>query len=186
MRAEDTARDFLRNTEFNPKRAETEFPNARRLTLGGLFVSHAGVDAATIRERIILPVVFDRLPAAGYFMHNRGSGGAHRYKRLVQAALHWCDKFMVAISRHAVQNQWVLAEVEWALEHRRPILVAHLDELGWSDLIAEIKLADRLRPAERPPEFDFNSDVGLAQEGFAAALDELLVRFPRGSLERLE
>jgi hypothetical protein len=58
MRTEDTPRDFLRNSEFNPKRAETEFPNARRLTFGGLFVSHSGVDTVPIRERIIFPVVF--------------------------------------------------------------------------------------------------------------------------------
>ena len=186
MRAEDTPRDFLRNSEFNPKRAETEFPNARRLTFGGLFVSHSGVDTVPIRVRIFLPVVFGRLPADGFFMHSGGSGGADSYKRLVQAALHWCDKFMVAISRHAVQNKWVRAEVEWALEHRRPILVARLDEFGWLDLIAEIKLPSQVRPDDRPREFDFNSDVKHAQKGFATALDELLIRFPRGGRERLE
>jgi hypothetical protein len=93
---------------------------------------------------------------------------------------------MVAVSRHAVQNEWVRAEVEWALEHRRPILVARLDELGWSGLMAEIDPANRLVPAERPPEFDFSSDHRPAQKGLAAALDELLVRFPRRALERLE
>ena len=186
MTTKETLRDFLRNSEFSPRRAQAEFPNARRLTLGGLFVSHAGADTVQIREQIIVPVVSDRLPADGYFMHSKGSGGADKYKRLVQAALHWCDKFMVAVSRQAAHNEWVRAEVEWALEHRRPILVARLDELGWSDLIVEIDPAAQLRPAERLPEFDFNSDVDQAQVGFAATLDELLVRFPSRGLERLE
>lgn len=69
--------------------------------------------------------------------------------------------------------------VEWALERRRPILVARLDELGWSDLIAEVDLANQLRPVERPPEFDFIFDHTIAQKRFAIALDRLLVRFPR-------
>ena len=186
MTDEDTPRSFLRSSTFSPQRAETEFPNSRRLTLGGLFVSHAGADTAQIREQIISPVVFQRLPGDGYFMHSRGSGGAERYKRLVQAALHWCDKFMVAVSRYAVENDWVRAEVEWALEHRRPILVARLDEFGWSDLMAEIDPAKQLVPSEAPPEFDFSSDHTLAQRGLAVALDKLLVRFPRRGLERLE
>lgn len=185
MRGEDTPRAFLQSLAFSPRSAETEFPNARRLSLGGLFVSHAGADTAQIMEEIIKPVVFQRLPGDGYFMHSRGSGGAERYKRLVQAALHWCDKFMVVVSRHAIQNEWVRAEVEWALEHRRPILVARLDEFCWSDLIAEINPVNQLRPDEQPREFDFGSDHGLAQNGFAVALDELLIRFPRRGLERL-
>ena len=179
MTDQDTPRGFLRSSRFSPQRAETEFPNARRLTLGGLFLSHAGADTAQIREHIIHPVVLQRLPGDGYFMHSRGSGGAESYKRLVQAALNWCDKVMVAVSRHAVQNEWVQAEVEWVLEHRRPILVARLDELGWSDLLAEIDPANHLVPAERPPEFDFSCDRSVAQKRLAVALDKLLVRFPR-------
>jgi len=186
MKDEDTPRGFLRSSIFSPQRAETEFPNARRHVLGGLFVSHAGVDTAQLTEQVIDPVVFQRLPGDGYFMHSRGSGAAESYKRLVQAALHWCDKFMVAVSRHAVQNEWVRAEVEWALEHRRPILVARLDELGWSALMEEIDPTNQFRPAEQPQEFDFTADQTLAQERFAVALDKLLVRFPRRGLERPE
>ena len=153
--------------------------------LGGLFISHAGVDTAQIREKIIDPVVFQRLPGDGYFMHSRGSGGAESYRRLVQAALHWCDKFIVAVSRNAVRNEWVQAEVEWALEHRRPILVARLDELGWSALMGTIDPTDQLRPVEQPQEFDFTADDTLTQERFGEALDKLLVRFPRRDPGRL-
>jgi hypothetical protein len=64
--------------------------------------------------------------------------------------------------------------------------VARLDELGWSDLMAEIDPANQLLAGVPPPEFDFNSDHTLAQERLAVALDKLLVRFPRRGLERLE
>src|SRR5215510_833829 len=100
MREEDTPQGFLRRSRFSPRRAQTEFPNARRFMLGGLFVSHAGADTVQIRKQIVSPILFQRLPANGYFMHSRGSGGADDYKRLVQAALHLCDKFMVAVYRN--------------------------------------------------------------------------------------
>jgi hypothetical protein len=44
----------------------------------------------------------------------------------------------------------------------------------------------RRQPDEQPREFDFRSDHGLAQNGFAVALDELLIRFPRRGLEWLK
>ncbi len=75
-------------------------------------------------------------------MHSRGAEGD---KRLVQTALHWRDKFILVVSRHAVQNEWGRAQVEWALEYRRPILVARLDEFGWSDMIAAIDSTTPLR-----------------------------------------
>src|SRR5690242_19954219 len=99
-------RDFLRLSEFLPERASARYPNARRHTLGGLFVSHSGADSHRIRDEIIFPVVFDRLSADGYFMHSRSSGGAEGYRELVQAALHWCDKFMVVISERSIANEW--------------------------------------------------------------------------------
>ena len=38
------ARRFLRDTAFSSQRAHAEFPNARRILEGGLFVSHSGLD----------------------------------------------------------------------------------------------------------------------------------------------
>ena len=131
-------RDFLRTSEFSSDRANRRFPNAQDTMLGGLFISHSGEDSVRIQEQIISPVVFERLPADGYFMHSRRSGGAESYKLLVQAALHWCDKFMVVISERSVSNSWVVAEVEWAADNSRPSLppasIAMDGRISWMQL----------------------------------------------------
>ena len=170
-------RDFLRNSEFSREQANKRFPNAQDIMLGGLFISHSGEDSTRIWEQIILPVVFERLPADGYFLHNRRSGGPESYRLLVQAALHWCDKFMVVISKGSIRNSWVLAEVEWALDNARPILAVRFGSYEWSDLIGELG-----RVSESPEtvkDFDFRSHVELAQKELEQALDALLARLPR-------
>ena len=88
------AQRFLRDTEFSLERADAEFPNARRFLERGLFVSHSGRDTNRIRGQLLAPVIHPLVPGDRAFFHNRGSGGSERYKRLVQAAFHWCDKFL--------------------------------------------------------------------------------------------
>jgi hypothetical protein len=164
--------------------ASVRYPNACRLTLGGLFISHAGADRERIRE-VIVPLVFKRLPADGYFMHSRASGGADDYKGLVQAALHWCDKFLLVISDNSLVNLWVQAEVEWALNHTRPLLVVRLDHHTWQDFLHKLELGPRELALESVPVFDFRASVEDAQNKLALALDQLLARLPRRGLEEL-
>jgi hypothetical protein len=169
-------RDFLRNSEFSPERATHRFANAQDIMLGGLFISHSGEDSIRIQEQIISPVVFERFPADGYFMRSRRSGGGESYRLLVQAALHWCDKFMVVISERSVSNPWVVAEVEWAVNNSRPILASRFDSYGWKDLMYAIGASGSLAPEQV---FDFQSNVEIAQQELVHALDRLLVRLPR-------
>jgi hypothetical protein len=169
-------RDFLRNSKFSPERANQRFPNAQDLMLGGLFISHSGEDSIRIQEQIISPVVFERLPADAYFMHSRRSGGGEPYRLLVQAALHWCDKFMVVISGRSVTNPWVVAEVDWAVNNSRPILASCFDSYGWKDLMYAIGASGSLAPEQV---FDFQCNVEIAQQELGHALDKLLVRLPR-------
>lgn len=166
-------RDFLRTSEFSPDRANQRFPHAQDRMLGGLFISHSGEDSIRIQEQIISPVVFERLPADGYFMHSRHSGGAESYRLLVQAALHWCDKFMVVISERSVSNPWVVAEVEWAVDNSRPVLASRFDSHGWKDLKDAIGACELVEPEQV---FDFLSDVKRAQQELGHALDRLLVK----------
>ena len=90
-------------------------------------------------------------------MFSKGSGEppADIYRQLVQAALHWCDKFMVVISERSISNEWVL-------EHSRPIIAVRLDRYGWDDLISVLKqtsipLVNRVVPC-----FDFTGDLESA------------------------
>lgn len=178
-----TPRNFLRLSAFSPEEANAKYPNARRLTLGGLFVSHSGIDSRRIDDDIITPIVFRRLPADGFFMYSRGSGG-ESYRELVQAALHWCDKFMVVISEASIINEWVQAEVEWALKRSRPVLAVRFGACDWNDLVHMLRLPFKVKlrlklKLYQVPCFDFSGDLKLAQKELAAALDDLLAKFPR-------
>jgi hypothetical protein len=171
-------REFLRNSEFSPERANERFPNARNITFGGLFISHSGKDSFRIQEQIVDPVVFDRLPGDGYFMHSQLSGMAESYRLLVQAALHWCDKFMVVISEWSLRTPWVVAEAEWALDNSRPILAVRFDSSEWKDLIDA--LGRECEPLANVQTFDFQHDLERAQRELGYALDALLAKLPRG------
>jgi len=173
---DSSPRDFLRGCEFSADRANRSFPHARDIMLGGLFISHSGEDSIRIQEQIILPVVLEKFPGDGYFMHSRRSGGADSYRLLVQAALHWCDKFMVVISERSVRNPWVVAEVEWAVDNSRPILVSSFDGRGWKDLLGSIGNCESVVLEQV---FDFGCDEQRAQQELGRALDRLLVRLPR-------
>jgi TIR domain len=170
-------RDFLRNSEFCPERANERFPHAQDIMLGGLFISHSGEDSAAIQEQIISPVIFAKLPADGYFMHSRRSGGQESYRLLVQAALHWCDKFMVVISERSMSNPWVMAEAEWALDNSRPILAVRLDCHEWKDFM--VGLGHVCEPLTTVQVFDFRSNLKRVQKDLENALDALLARLPR-------
>lgn len=176
---EISPREYLRNTAFSEDQATAKYPNARGYALGGLFISHSGLDTKRILNEIVLPVIFGRLPADGYFMHSRSSGGAESYKGLVQAALHWCDKFMVVISKASTHNAWVQAEVEWALERSRPILSVCVDDYGRHDLVQVLELSPGMRRHSSIQHFNFSGDLAPAQNQFTAALDELIKQSPR-------
>lgn len=180
-----TPRQFLRASAFSPEKAAARFPRARRLTVGGLFVSHAGADTSRIQDHIIRPVVYGRFPADGYFMHSRSSDGAKEYRELVQAALHWCDKMLVVISEISVRNLWVQAEVEWALERSRPVLAACFDHKAWHHLLHELELSSSVTVNQAVQTFDFSDVIENAQRQLGRSLDKLLVGLPRHGLDGL-
>jgi hypothetical protein len=172
--AHSSASEYLANTEFTPDVAEERFPNARRQLEKGLFVSHAGRDLERIRQDL-MPVIYERFAPERFFLHSRGSGGADSYVQLVQAALHYCDKFMVVVSQYSVDHEWVAAEVGWAVRRERPILSCLFDD---SD-------PGKINPAlVRPPvgpdgkstvnTVDFRCAVRQAQSSLERILDRLL------------
>ena len=121
---------FLRTPEFSQDRANERFPHAQDIMHGALCIGHSGEDSIRIEEQIISPVVFDRLPADGYFTHSLRSGGAESYKLLVQAALHWCDKFMIVISERSVHCQEPTRLRPLELRHTLDRLLVRLPRRG--------------------------------------------------------
>jgi hypothetical protein len=168
------ARRFLQ-TEFSPERADEEFPNARRILEGGLFISHSGTDTKRIRNQLLGPVINQLVSGDRAFFHNRGSGGSAGYKRLVQAALHWCDKFLVVVSDAAVGNEWVIAEVDWAASHARPIVAVCFDGRRFDDL--RVRAAPPFGSAE-VYEIDLSAEIAGGQRRVRTVLSALLANSP--------
>jgi hypothetical protein len=96
--------EFLSNADFKLEAIAADFPNAKRLLENGLFLSHSGKDSQRIRDQI-LPIVDRWFAVERYFFHNRQSGASESYKQLVRAALCYCDKFFVAVSRKSIENE---------------------------------------------------------------------------------
>jgi hypothetical protein len=175
---EQAAREFLTRTEFSPEEAHRRFPNARRHLWQGIFISHAGRDFHRIMREIVHPVVTRLIRGEGYFVHSRLSGEAEGYRQLVQAALHWCDKFMVVISEHSIANEWVVAEVEWAIKRKRPIVAVRLDAHEWTEIVQRLGLTVEAIPVV--PVFDFSRDNRIPQHALKRCLKTMLAEFPQG------
>jgi hypothetical protein len=176
-------RQFIDDDGFDADEINQEYPNARRVLAGGIFISHSGKDFQRILSDVIGPI-YDRF-GDGYFLANAGFGGSEKYRTLVRAALHWCDKFIVAVSRHSMGHAWVHAEVDWAIRNdRAPLLICLLDasEPG--------QVHEKLVPESGGGSvplivIDFRSEMVRAREQLADTLDMLLrrhayPRFPNG------
>ena len=87
---------------------------------------------------------------------------------------------MVVISKESIANEWVQAEVEWALEQSRPILAVQLGRWEWTDLLDELTLSSPLNTKSGAVScIDFTGPLEPAQYKLAKALDDLLAKLPR-------
>jgi hypothetical protein len=177
-------RNFLLNAKFSPEEVDRSNPGARGVWTGGLFISHSGLDETRIRRDIVRPVIEARFPSDGHFLHNRGSGGAWAYRKLILAALNFCDKFVVVVSKHSTGNTWVQAEVEWAFAHRRPVIVLLMDDSDWVNLCPPSYLAKSDDTQGDYDLIDFRCDKQAAQTRLASVLDSLLQKLPYTGIYR--
>lgn len=58
----------------------------------------------------------------------RSLAGQRVYKHIVMIAMHFCRYAIVVVSKNSRSHPWVAAEVDWLLDHRRPIATYALDE----------------------------------------------------------
>jgi hypothetical protein len=171
-------KEFIDDEAFHLDEIDRRYPHARRFLTGSLFISHAGVDYRRIDEHVVSPVVYDRF-ADGYFFHNRGSGGSQGYKQLVRAVLHCCDKFMIVISRHSIDHEWVRAEVDWAVRNDRPIIRCLFDDSDPAQLHPALGFQSSLAyPELELLTVDFRGELESARHQLADQLDTLLLRLP--------
>lgn len=122
-------RDLFSTGDLMHMREATQrYPNAARLLADCAFISHAGADMPIIESDLVSPILFRRKGPNGYFLHNAKSGGAEAYKHTVLIALYFCRYAIVVVSKNSRSHSWVAAEVDWLLDHRRPIATYALDD----------------------------------------------------------
>ena len=97
-----------------------------------IFVSYAHTDSAQVCPEIT------RLHKAGYrIWYDEGIIPTKRWRAHIAEALDSCALFLLFISPHAVESHNVVNEIEFALNHRKPILPIYLEDI---ELPGELEL----------------------------------------------
>jgi hypothetical protein len=90
-------------------------------------------------------------------MHNAKSGGADGYKHLVFFALNLCAFGLIIVSANSVGHAWVAAEIDWLIEHERPLALCTLDSTSLK------QIDQRLVSLRQGQVFDFAASLEGAQ-----------------------
>jgi hypothetical protein len=132
--------EFFGTGELMPLEAiERRYPGARRHTRGCVFISHAGPDSPELSSLITDSIRSDHSHYA-VFQYSSREAMKEDYKQLVLLAMTHCTCAVIACSKRSSGHEWVFVEVDWLLDHRKPIFVLQLDDtppkqvhrkLGW-------------------------------------------------------
>jgi hypothetical protein len=118
---------------------ERLYIHARRHARGCVFISHAGPDGPEI-DTLITDSIRSDYSVYAVFQYSSVGPMKDHYKQLVLLAMTYCTCAVVACSKHSSEHRWVFAEVDWLLDHRKPVFVLRLDDtspkrvhpdLGW-------------------------------------------------------
>jgi hypothetical protein len=90
------------------------------------------------------------------------SGGADAYKHLVLLALSKCAFGILVVSVNSVKHQWVAAEVDWLIEHHRPLAICLLDSTSPHEIDSRLPAGCGGAVYVGAPVFDFAASASLA------------------------
>jgi len=125
-------REFFGTGELMPlEEIERQFPNARRHVRSCLFISHAGPDVPIFSNAITEPLR-SKYSHYAVFQYSSKETMKDVYKQLVLLALTYCKCSIVVCSERSSQHEWVFAEVDWLLHHKRPAFLLRLDKVAAS------------------------------------------------------
>lgn len=97
-----------------------------------VFISHSSQDRSRIESDVLSLL---RSHGIEYWYSSENIPSASDWEKVIRRALGECDWFLAALSAHALQSDWVQAEVHWALDHRKDHFVSLLlDDCTPSDL----------------------------------------------------
>jgi len=86
-----------------------------------VFISHSSKDKVFITTTL-LPILNESGIGTWYSSENIPSSSD--WEKTIRAALRDCDWFLVVLSPHALESEWVQAEVHWALNNRKDRFVS--------------------------------------------------------------
>jgi Leucine-rich repeat (LRR) protein len=81
-----------------------------------VFLSHSSKDSNFVSTELV-PLLESNGVSTWYSIVDIRS--AEEWERSIREGLESCDWFLVVVSLNSVQSEWVRAEVDWALEHRK-------------------------------------------------------------------
>jgi hypothetical protein len=144
--------------------AGRRFPNAPRKLDGNAFISHAGKDTPRIREQIApcIHALYNAKFSDAVFLYSQRSGGADAYKHLVLLALSKCAFGILVVSVNSAKHQWVAAEVDWLIEHHRPLAICLLDSTSPHEIDSRLPAGRGGAVFVGAPVFDFAASASLA------------------------
>jgi hypothetical protein len=127
--------------------------------VNAVFISHSSQDRAWIEEHV-LPVLEERGVEAWFAPRDISVGV--EWPPEILLGLEQCEAFLVVLSDPAVASDWVLAELTWALEHRKGRFFSVLKEPCRVE-----RLSLRLLTVQHA---DFSRDRGAGRERLSEAL----------------
>jgi hypothetical protein len=155
---------FLDIDLLSAEEVSRRFPNASRHLNNCAFVSHAGIDTPRVRRWIMPPVqeFYQARLQDRVFMHNAKSGGANDYRHLVLFALNLSALGLIVISTNSIGHLWVAAEVDWLIEHERPLALCKLDSTSPRQIDERLAITSDVS-SQQIQLFDFTVSVEGAQ-----------------------
>lgn len=159
-------REHFRGAELmTNEEVRRRFPNAHRQLDENAFISHAGNDTAWIRKNITpcLRKIYVGKLGDPIFIHSSKSGGADGYKHLVLLALTKSAFGILIVSAHSANHPWVVAEVDWLIEHHRPLAICRLDSTSPAEIDLRLAAASGGLKLTDFAVFNFATNISPAQ-----------------------
>jgi hypothetical protein len=94
---------------------------------------------------------------------------------------------MVVVSRHSIGHEWVVAEVDWAVSHKRSIIRCLFDDSSPGQVHPSISQSTAANSPMELFTVDFRRELKSARSQLAVILDGLLrlAPYPRVAAGRL-
>ena len=122
-----------------------------------IFISHCGRDRDRIGSLLFDRTALGKVGPMACFFYSKPlvDRGIEPYGQLVLTALRNCACALLIATGYARNHAWMLAEVDFLLDHRKPICVCRLDDVDPRELHRGLRPSPFRFTRARPAEIDF-------------------------------